>query len=367
MKNFYFLCAGVLMSVTVAAQSTGPLSGTTFGNSPLAGSNKNWTNVANAASSNNLYASFGNLGPGVGTHTDYLRVTNFGFNIPGGDAVTGIQVEIERSDPNQNTSDYSIKIIWNGLIVGPDHSTGLAYPGADAYLSYGGSTDTWGQTWTPTDINNSNFGVVIAAQRNSSGNTGGQIDHVRITVFHSTILPIKLLNFTLQKNQSSIGLSWTTAEESNMDHFEIERAENGRDFVSVGSVPTRNQLTQTNYSFEDKKPLKNISYYRLKIVGNQGDVTYSKIIPVRFNSTGSTVGLYPVPWHRGTPLNIVNPNGDKLTVQFFNGSGQLISSTTTVSDVIPNKSLSGLRGWNSYKIFNESHQLLGVGKLFVVN
>jgi hypothetical protein len=366
MKNFYLLCAGVLMYVTVAAQSQ-TLSGGTFANFPIGGSKQSWVNVANVATSNNIYATFGNLTGGVGGYTDYLLVTNFGFSIPPSATITGIQVDVERSDPNLNTGDFHIQIVKNG-IIGTDKSTSLAYPAADATQSYGNATDLWGTTWTVAQINATNFGVAIAAQRIATGGaTAGRVDHVQITVTYNVILPIKLLNFALQKNQSSIALSWTTAEESNMDHFEIQRAENARDFVSVGSIPTKNQLTQTNYSFEDKKPLKNISYYRLKMVGGQGDVSYSKIIPVRFNSTGSTISLYPVPWHRGTPLNIVNPNGEKLIVQFFNGSGQMISSTTTVSEVIPNKSLSGLRGWNSYKIFSENHQLLGVGKLFVVD
>jgi len=366
MKNLYLLCAGVLIYVTLAGQSQ-TQSGGTVVNFAIGGSKKPWTGLANVATSDNVYASFGNITGSPGGFTDYLLVTNFGFTIPSGATIDGIQVNIERSDPNLNTGDFHVQIVRNG-IISTDKSTGLAYPAADLTQSYGNASDKWGTTWTDANINASNFGVAIAAQRIASGGqTAGRIDLVQITVTYSVILPMKLLNFSLQKNQSSIALSWTTAEESNMDHFEIERAENGRDFVSVGSVLTRNQLTQTNYSFEDKKPLKNISYYRLKIVGSQGDITYSKIIPVRFNSTGSTVSLYPVPWHRGTPLNIVNPNGEKLTVQFFNGSGQMISSTTTISDVIPNKSLSGLRGWNSYKIFDESHQLLGVGKLFVVD
>src|SRR4030095_14436324 len=348
MKNLYLLCAGVFMYVALAAQSE-THSGGTVVNFAIGGSKKPWTGLANVASSDNLYASFGNITGSPGCYTDYLLATNFGFTIPGGATITGIQVDVERSDPNSNTGDFHIQIVKNGIIL-TDKSTSLDYPPADATQSYGNAADLWGTTWTVANINAANFGVAIAAQRtHSGGQTAGRIDRVQITVTYNVILPIKLLNFSLQKNQSSIALSWTTAEESNMDHFEIQRAENGRDFVSVGSVPTRNQLTQTNYSFEDKKTLKNISYYRLKIVGSQGDITYSKIIPVRFNSTGSTVSLYPVPWHRGTPLNIVNPNGEKLTVQFFNGSGQMISSTTTISDVIPNKSLSGLRGWNSYK------------------
>lgn len=355
------------MYVGLAAQVLGPLSGGTFANFPLLGLDKQWRNVANVASSNDVYADFQNLGNAIGTHTDYLKVTNFGFSVPV-PVIAGILVEVELSDPNQNTSEYSIRLVKGGVVVGTEKSTGAAYPAADTYRSYGGSNDLWGVAiWTKADIEASDFGVVIAAQRNSSGNTGGQIDHVRITVFYDVVLPLKLLNFSLQKNSNSIGLSWATAEESNMDHFEIQRSANGRDFLSLGSVPNRNQFTQNNYSFEDNQPLKNVSYYRLKMVGATGDISYSRIIPVKFNSAGSAVSLYPIPWHKGTPLNIVNPNNQKLMVQFYNVSGQMIGSITTTSEVVPTKSLTTFKGWGSYKIYDESHSLLGTGKLFVVD
>jgi hypothetical protein len=366
MKNLYSLCIAVLMFVTVAAQS-GPFSGSTFANVPLTGSSVSWANVGNAATSDDNYATCANFPNGIGNYSDYLQVTNFNFSIPPS-TVTGILVEVERSDPNQHTSDFSIRIVKGGTITGTDHSASAAYPRTDAYQSYGGNSDTWGAgPWLPSDINNPGFGVAIAAQRSANGNTAGQVDHVRITVFFNIILPIKLLSFSLQKNQASIRLNWATAEESNMDHFVIERSENGRDFTGIGSMPTRNQLSQNNYSFDDKQPLKNISYYRLKMVGATGDATYSKIIPVRFNGTGTAVSLYPVPWHRGTTLNIVNPNSEKLTVQFFNEKGQLVSSATTVSSVIPNKALATFRGWGTYKIYDENHQLTGVGKILVVD
>jgi len=356
------------MYVNLAAQSQ-TLNGGTFTNTAIAGSTRSWLNAGNAATSNNLYASFNNLSGGVGSYTDYLTITNFGFTIPVPSVITGIQVDIERSDPNTKTSDFRVRIIKNGTIGTTDKSTGVSYPLVDTYRPYGNNSDLWGDTWTEADINASNFGVAIAAQRNATGgNTQGRIDHVQITVFYNLLpLPMKLLNFSLQKNSSSISLSWATAEESNMDHFEIQRSENGRDFISLGSVPNRNQFIQNNYSFDDNHPLKNVSYYRLKMVGATGDISYSRIIPVKFNSTGSAVNLYPVPWHRGTPLNVVNPNNQKLTVQFFNESGQMIGSTTTASEVVPTKSLSVFKGWGSYKIYDENHSLLGTGKLFVVD
>ncbi len=366
MKSLLLVCVGIFSTVGLTAQIAGPLSGSTFGNAPFAGSNQTWTNVGNVGSSDNLYASFGNLTGGTGSHTDYLTVTNFGFNIPLTSTINGMVVEIERSDPNFRTSDASIRIIKGGVFSTTDRSSGTTYPFSDSYQTYGNPADLWGETWAAADINSSNFGIAIAAQRNSSGGlTGGQIDHVRITVFYDFIvLPLKLLDFSLQKNAGLVRLNWITAEESNMNHFEIERSENGRDFVSIGTMVSRNQFAQNSYFFDDKHPLRNISYYRLKMIGNNGNIKFSKIISLQFSS-GSTVSLFPIPFRRNAPLNIVNPNNEKLIIQFFSESGQLIGSTTTTSNLIFTNSLSTFKGLATYKVYNEKSQVLGTGKLIV--
>ena len=365
MRNLMFFCAGMLTSIVANTQVAGPSSGSIFLNTTIAGSNKPWLNVSNAFASDNLYASFGNLTGGTGSYTDYLSVTGFGFAIPSTAIINGIMVESERSDPNLRTSDFSIRIIKNNVIGTTDRSSGAAYPSTDSYQTYGNSSDLWGDTWTPTDINSSGFGVAIAAQRNvSGGTTAGRVDHVRITVFYNFItLPLKLLDFSLQKIDNVVRLSWKTAEESNMDHFEIERSENARDFTSIGMVPNKNQVSQNNYSFDDNHPLKNISFYRLKMESIAGAINYSKIIPVQFGS-GNSVILYPTLWRPGTSLNITNPNYEKLTIRFFGDNGQLLGVMTTTSNIIAGNRLANFHGWASYKVYDEKHQLRGRGKIF---
>ncbi|HET9825726.1 MAG TPA: hypothetical protein VFP87_10335 [Chitinophagaceae bacterium] len=364
MKTFTLSCAWTFITISVAAQVAGPLSGSTFANTPIAGSNKSWVNVGNVGASDDVYATFGNLTGGTGSYTDYLTVTNFGFAVPPTATINGIVVEAERSDPNFRTSDYSIRIIKNNVIGITDRSGGATYPSSDSYQTYGNPADLWGDTWTAADINGSGFGVAIAAQRNSAGGTtAGKVDHVRITVFYNFIvLPLKLLDFSLQKIGNTARLSWVTAEETNMDHFEIERSQNARDFASIGSVPDKNMLSQTNYSFDDDHPLRNISYYRLKMVANTGAVKYSRIIPVQFNSANG-ISLYPTLWHTGMSLNLINSNNERLTIQFFTESGQWVGTTSTTSNLVFTNRTSNFHGWTVYRVYDEKHQLRGTGKI----
>ncbi len=65
---------------------------------------------------------------------------------------------------NPTNTEYIIKIVKNGVITGENKSTGASLPASDTYVSYGNSTDLWGETWTAEDINNGNFGFVFSAK-----------------------------------------------------------------------------------------------------------------------------------------------------------------------------------------------------------
>src|SRR5215470_12927072 len=163
MKKLILFCLGTLVTTVITAQPAGPLSGGTFANLAIGGSKTSWSNVANVATSNDVYATIGNISGSVGGFSDYLIVSNFGFAIPAGNQIDGIVVEVERSDANSRTSDLHIQLIKNSLITATDKAAAGAWPAIDAYQSYGTATDLWGNTWTPSDINATNFGVAIAA------------------------------------------------------------------------------------------------------------------------------------------------------------------------------------------------------------
>jgi prepilin-type N-terminal cleavage/methylation domain-containing protein len=67
-----------------------------------------------------------------------------------------------------NPKENSIKILKNGSFVGTDKSTGLDLGSSWQYLTYGGSTDLWGTTWTSDDINDTDFGVGISVKVNNT-------------------------------------------------------------------------------------------------------------------------------------------------------------------------------------------------------
>ena len=368
MKAFLLFSISFFTVLNSNAQSKGPITGRGFSNETLPGSNKFWHSVENAEGSDNIYTEFSNLNVGSNSYSDYLHINKFQLDVPADAIITGIEVTVERSDPDQNTADYSVKILKYDMVTGDERSTGAAYTSFDSDETFGNAGDLWGELWTPDMINDNGFGIAISAQRidGSSGTTSGRIDNVSITIYYSdpSTLPVSLVNFSAKKNNGSININWTTDDESGMSNYEVQRSSDGRNFSNIQSVQSRNSVSRTSYSSTDSKPLNGIGYYRLKMVEVDGSATYSKIVTVQF-ATGNLFTIYPTLWKKGTTLNISNPNNEKLTAHFFNSAGQHIGISTTISSALPTSTLNSQKGIIYYKIIHAGGWSLGAGSLLV--
>lgn len=162
--------------------SEGPNNGSSAANDNSIGTVA-WANTGNVFASDDARANTGNIVSG--SISNYLVVTGFGFAIPSGATIDGIVVEAERSSAAASCEDEAVRIVKGGAIGATDKSSGVNYPSTEAYQTYGGATDKWGETWTDSDINASTFGVAFAAQNNTGTNRQARIDHVRITVYYT--------------------------------------------------------------------------------------------------------------------------------------------------------------------------------------
>lgn len=91
-------------------------------------------------------------------------------------------------------------------------------------------------------------------------------------------MPIVISLWEATNLDNSVLLEWSTASEENNDYFTIERSFNGVSWVAIGKVNGAGTTTVENfYSFEDKKPVEGISYYRLKQTDYNGEYSYSSV------------------------------------------------------------------------------------------
>jgi hypothetical protein len=152
----------------------------------VAGGGTAWTNPGNAKLSDNVYATAEPAG--VGGETNGLLLKKFGFAIPAEAIITGIVVEIERKAGAAGFGqDTLVEIGKLGGPFGKDNKAkGDQWPEVDAVAIYGGSTDTWGGTFAPADVNAEAFYVLLKA-RNFGAKVLLSVDQIKMTVYYSTV------------------------------------------------------------------------------------------------------------------------------------------------------------------------------------
>ena len=144
-----------------------------------------WTTVTNVYSSDTNYATAA-LSNSI---SNYIKATTFGFSIPAGNLINGIYVEVElKASLVNKIKDYKVNIVKGGAIGTTNRAYSDTWDTTEAYIGYGSSVDLWGETWTLTDINASNFGVAFSAQCSGVGCIAtASVNHIRITVYYSPV------------------------------------------------------------------------------------------------------------------------------------------------------------------------------------
>ncbi len=141
-----------------------------------------WSNPANAKTSDDNSSS-ANLSVTTGTLVSNALVCNgYGFTIPSGAIIKGIKVSIERKLSNYSgTGQDASVVLLRGSIYSVNKASTTPYTGSDVVEDHGGSTDLWGDIYTPAQINAANFGVAFTA----TGNTTVAVDAISITVYYT--------------------------------------------------------------------------------------------------------------------------------------------------------------------------------------
>lgn len=357
---------GLITAISAHGQSTeGPLSGAVSSNVSLSGSSASWSSTSNALSSDNSYTS-SSLSSN-GDFTDYLQLTNFGFNISTSNTIVGIEVEIEKF--GDKVKDNQVRIVKGGSISTTDQSDNANWSNTDtdSYTLYGADDDLWGETWIPSDINSTDFGIAISARRVGGGGGAAvpNIDHIRITVYFEIPLPVKLTHFSGRPAEHKAHLHWETAWEEGNSHFEVQRSFENLQFKTIGFVPGGNNSTDLiPYDFVDASPSAGNNYYRLKQHDFNGTFAFSETVRVRIEAPALEYSISTF-IRSSTTLTINTPSPEAYLLGIIDQSGKLVRQVQPSSQqtVIPRRDFPG-SGIYFYRL-TLRNQLRGSGKIWV--
>ncbi|MDP4151450.1 MAG: T9SS type A sorting domain-containing protein [Bacteroidota bacterium] len=140
-------------------------------------------------------------------------------------------------------------------------------------------------------------------------------------------LPITLASFEAAIDGNAVSLNWTTAQESNTDHFAVERSTNGgSSWTTIGTLPAAGfSSLPKNYSFVDGTPGSGVNDYRLQIIDRDGKPTFSTIRLVRTGLV-SGISVFPNPAIDVVNISLSSHLGSgMMSIRLLNQSGQTLS------------------------------------------
>jgi len=115
-------------------------------------------------------------------------------------------------------------------------------------------------------------------------------------------LPVTVSSFVASLVNNHVQLKWSVGTEVNVNRYEVERSQNGIDFVKAATVSAKGLAV---YSATDANPQLGINYYRLVSIDNDGSfATYKDIQTVKVTSLSTqSVQIYPNPV-KGNVINL---------------------------------------------------------------
>jgi hypothetical protein len=169
------------------------------------------------------------------------------------------------------------------------------------------------------------------------------------------VLPVKLLSFNaVVVENKSVDLKWMTEQEINNGHYEIERSLDMNNFKTIGLVLDGFKINGSvkSYEFMDNSTDiqgKSIVYYRLKQVDVDNKVSFSKVLPVKFQAKGAVVmQVSPNPFVENLTVRFNSSEKGIAEIRLISASGQtMLSKQSIISKGYNNIQLDGLSNLNN--------------------
>lgn len=153
-------------------------------------------------------------------------------------------------------------------------------------------------------------------------------------------LPVHLTSFKGRVQDGKSYLTWTTTEEQNNSHFEIEKSTTGGNYTVIGRVAGKGGWYNNQYDFTDETALATVNYYRLKQVDLDGRPTYSKILILRTDLEKFAVKAGPNPFAGNINVFYQLDKEETLQIRLYDQAGRIVKQYTT----------RGGAGGNTYNI-----------------
>ncbi len=142
------------------------------------------------------------------------------------------------------------------------------------------------------------------------------------------VLPVSVTDLKAAYTNSVGHVTWTTLHEPGTRSYEIEHSIDGVNFTLKGEVAVAgNGGKEMNYEFNDKKVNAGNNYYRLKMMGANGQYLYSNVVLLKVDIKGlDVINVYPSPFVGNIKVDISSEKTDLVNIKITDMTGKSVFS-----------------------------------------
>lgn len=191
-------------------------------------------------------------------------------------------------------------------------------------------TSSLANMFTASNTNISSFTLKYGAITSNTSSSVRQFSLYMKWFNYPSTLPVKLSSFSATlSNTNKVDLKWSTATETNLSHFIVERSTDGANYSDAGMVfAYGNTTSKVDYALADNisSIQSGVIYYRLRSVDVDGKNQYSDVRIIRIGKQADnniTILAYPNPVSNEIRITIpANWQNKKVVYEVFSLAGQ---------------------------------------------
>ncbi|HET6995455.1 MAG TPA: T9SS type A sorting domain-containing protein [Chitinophagaceae bacterium] len=177
-------------------------------------------------------------------------------------------------------------------------------------------------------------GTYIVTQYLMTGCTAYARDTIQVTLSSGCIvLPAELTDLRGTFKDGWAQLNWKTLNNQDVEHFLVQRSEDGTNFTTVGQVDKQGSSGMASYSFtEDVSKINGQRvYYRVVLVTTGHAIKYSNVIFLSMTSmTHNKITIFPNPARDIVQLQLAVSSNSTIKIDIFDAAGRLVATRHTV-------------------------------------
>ncbi|MEN9571538.1 MAG: hypothetical protein RL172_2769 [Bacteroidota bacterium] len=147
-------------------------------------------------------------------------------------------------------------------------------------------------------------------------------DRLKLVLKPFQVLPVTITGIKAYQQAQQITVEWHTSNEVNMQQYIVEKSADGSSFNTAGSIKATGN---TMYQWIDAVATAGVHYYRVKLLSNGGQFSYTPIVKVTIGKQPAAVTVSPNPVKGNTMhLQMVNQPAGNYHIRLSNINGQVL-------------------------------------------